>query len=104
MIRLSNVPNVIAKGTRATTLIMPRKAFHIQDTDPSIPAGSRLRRYRLRRSADAIQASARAVQHIHEIVGAAGIREAHSFQRHFRDVQVITQHGFTNMAKLESVG
>ncbi len=40
MIRLSNVPNVIAKGTRATTLIMPRKAFHIQDTDSSIPAGS----------------------------------------------------------------
>ncbi len=44
------------------------------------------------------------MQHIHEIVGASGIREAYSFQRHFRDVQVITQHGFTNMAKLKSVG
>jgi alkylation response protein AidB-like acyl-CoA dehydrogenase len=53
---------------------------------------------------NAIQASARAVRHIHEIVGASGIREAYSFQRHFRDVHVITQHGFTNMAKLESVG
>ena len=52
----------------------------------------------------AIQASARAVENVHEIVGASGIREAYRFQRHFRDVRVITQHGFTNTAKLESVG
>ena len=40
MIRLSNVPNVIARGTRATTAIIPRRTFHIQDTDPSSLAGS----------------------------------------------------------------
>lgn len=55
-------------------------------------------------STHAIQASARAVRTIHEIVGASGIREAYRFEKHFRDVHVITQHGFTNMTKLESVG
>jgi alkylation response protein AidB-like acyl-CoA dehydrogenase len=51
-----------------------------------------------------IQAAASSIRKIHEIVGASGIRNAYRFQRYFRDVHVITQHGFTNMAKLESVG
>ena len=55
-------------------------------------------------STNAIQVSARAVERVHEIVGASGIREEYRFQKHFRDVHVITQHGFTNMTKLESVG
>jgi len=52
----------------------------------------------------AIQSAAKAVDRVHEIVGASGIREEYRFARHFRDVHVITQHGFTNTAKLESVG
>ena len=52
----------------------------------------------------AIQSAASAVDRVHEIVGASGIREEYRFARHFRDVHVITQHGFTNTAKLESVG
>ena len=51
-----------------------------------------------------IVSAARTVEKVHEIVGASGIREAYRFQRHFRDVHVITQHRFTNTAKLESVG
>ena len=39
MIRLSNVPNVTAKGIRATIAIIPRRTSHIQDTDQSILAG-----------------------------------------------------------------
>ena len=55
-------------------------------------------------STNAVQASARAVERVHEIVGASGMREEYRFQKHFRDVHTITQHGFINMAKLESVG
>jgi alkylation response protein AidB-like acyl-CoA dehydrogenase len=47
---------------------------------------------------------AAAVDLIHEIVGASGIREEYAFSRHFRDIHVITQHGFINAAKLEPVG
>lgn len=47
---------------------------------------------------------AKAVSLIHDIAGASGIREEYAFERHFRDVHVITQHGFTNSGKLESVG
>lgn len=47
---------------------------------------------------------AKAVSLIQDISGASGIREEYSFERHFRDVHVITQHGFTNASKLESVG
>lgn len=47
---------------------------------------------------------AQAVSLIHEIAGASGIREEYTFAQHFRDVHVITQHGFLNSAKLESIG
>jgi len=47
---------------------------------------------------------AKAVSLIHEVAGASGIREEQPFERHFRDIHVITQHGFTNASKLESVG
>jgi alkylation response protein AidB-like acyl-CoA dehydrogenase len=52
----------------------------------------------------AILEAARAVDLIHAIVGASGIREEYPFSRHFRDIHVITQHGFTDASKLESVG
>lgn len=47
---------------------------------------------------------AKAVSLIHEIAGASGIREEYSFERHFRDIHVITQHGFLSASKLESIG
>ena len=47
---------------------------------------------------------AKAVDLIHEIAGASGIRQEYRFERYFRDIHVITQHGFTNAAKLEAVG
>jgi len=45
-----------------------------------------------------------AVSIVHELAGASGIREEYPFERHFRDIHVITQHGFTNSGKLESAG
>lgn len=47
---------------------------------------------------------AKAVSLVHEIAGASGIREEYEFERHFRDIHVITQHGFLSASKLESVG
>lgn len=47
---------------------------------------------------------AQAVSLIHEIAGASGIREEYPFERHFRDIHVITQHGFLSASKLESIG
>ena len=52
----------------------------------------------------AILESAEAVNLIHGIVGASGIREEYAFAKHFRDIHVITQHGFISASKLESVG
>lgn len=52
----------------------------------------------------AVLECAAAVDLIHETVGASGIREEYAFSRHFRDIHVITQHGFINAAKLEPVG
>jgi alkylation response protein AidB-like acyl-CoA dehydrogenase len=55
-------------------------------------------------STNAILESAEAVDLTHAIVGTSGFREEFAFSRHFRDVHVITQHGFINASKLESVG
>lgn len=48
--------------------------------------------------------AAAAVDIIHEIVGGSGIRDEYGFSRHFRDIHVISQHGFINSAKLQPVG
>jgi alkylation response protein AidB-like acyl-CoA dehydrogenase len=55
-------------------------------------------------STNAALESAQAVDYLHDIVGASGIREEYGFAKHFRDIHVITQHGFINAGKLESVG
>ncbi|MGX2041206.1 acyl-CoA dehydrogenase family protein [Methylocaldum sp. MU1018] len=52
----------------------------------------------------AVLESAAAVDIVHEIAGASGIREEYAFSKHFRDVHVITQHGFINAGKLQAVG
>jgi alkylation response protein AidB-like acyl-CoA dehydrogenase len=49
-------------------------------------------------------AAAEAVDLIHSLVGTAGIRNDQSFQRHFRDVHVITQHAFVSESRMEAVG
>lgn len=49
-------------------------------------------------------ASAEAVDHVHACVGASGIRNDQKFQRYFRDIHVITQHGFICESRLEAAG
>jgi len=49
-------------------------------------------------------AAAEAVDLIHSLVGTAGIRNDQAFQRHFRDVHVITQHAFVCESRMEAVG
>jgi alkylation response protein AidB-like acyl-CoA dehydrogenase len=51
-----------------------------------------------------VMASAEAVDLIHSIAGTSAIRNEQSFQRHFRDVHVITQHAFVCESRLEAVG
>jgi alkylation response protein AidB-like acyl-CoA dehydrogenase len=52
----------------------------------------------------AVLAAAEAVDLVHACAGSSGIRNEHRFQKHFRDVHVITQHAFVSAARLESVG
>ncbi len=52
----------------------------------------------------AVIAAAEAVDLVHACIGATGIRNEHQFQKHFRDVHVITQHAFVCASRLESVG
>jgi alkylation response protein AidB-like acyl-CoA dehydrogenase len=49
-------------------------------------------------------AAAEAVDLVHAAAGSSGIREERSFERHFRDVHVITQHAFFSASRYESVG
>lgn len=51
-----------------------------------------------------VMAAAEAVDLIHSIAGASAIRNDQSFQRHFRDSHVITQHAFVCESRLEAVG
>ncbi len=48
--------------------------------------------------------AAKAVDLVHTAVGTTGIRDEHRFQRYFRDVHTITQHGFISAARYESGG
>ncbi len=49
-------------------------------------------------------AAAEAVDLVHAAAGTSGIREEHRFERHFRDVHVITQHAYISASRYESVG
>jgi len=55
-------------------------------------------------STHAVLAAAEAVRLVHSCVGTAGIRNEGRFQKHFRDVHVITQHAFVSETRLEAVG
>jgi alkylation response protein AidB-like acyl-CoA dehydrogenase len=52
----------------------------------------------------AVVASAEAVDLVHAASGTSGIRNERRFQRHFRDVHTITQHGFISASRYESAG
>jgi alkylation response protein AidB-like acyl-CoA dehydrogenase len=48
--------------------------------------------------------SAKAVDLVHSVAGTSGIRQEHRFQRYFRDIHTITQHGFISASRYESGG
>jgi alkylation response protein AidB-like acyl-CoA dehydrogenase len=52
----------------------------------------------------AMEASAKAVRLVHTAAGASAIRLEHPFEKHFRDVHVLTQHAFASASRYESVG
>ncbi|MGI9221969.1 MAG: acyl-CoA dehydrogenase family protein [Woeseiaceae bacterium] len=52
----------------------------------------------------ATMASAEAVELIHSLVGSAGLRKDQPFERHLRDINVITQHAFVCESRLQTVG
>jgi len=49
-------------------------------------------------------AAVEAVDLVHAAAGSSGIREERGFERHFRDVHVVTQHAFFSPSRYESVG
>ena len=51
-----------------------------------------------------ILAASKAVDLVHAVAGGSGIRNEYRYQRYFRDVHTITQHGFTSASRYESVG
>ena len=55
-------------------------------------------------STHGIQAAAEAVDLVHKAAGTSSIRREKDFERHFRDVHVITQHAFTSESRFQSVG
>jgi indole-3-acetate monooxygenase len=53
---------------------------------------------------NAVTAATEAVDLIQAAAGTTGIREEQRFERHFRDVHTISQHGFISASRFESVG
>jgi alkylation response protein AidB-like acyl-CoA dehydrogenase len=53
---------------------------------------------------NAAAAAAETVDLVHAAAGSSGIRKEYRFERHFRDVHVITQHAYISAARYESVG
>lgn len=51
-----------------------------------------------------VMASAEAVDLIHSVASSAAIRMDKPFERHFRDIHVVTQHAYICEARLEAVG
>ena len=92
------------------TLAAARAFFHATYDDAWTAAESRGRldmnekaRCQLAGS-NVVVAAAEAVDLVHSCVGTAGIRAEQRFQKHFRDVHVITQHAFVCETRLEAVG
>jgi alkylation response protein AidB-like acyl-CoA dehydrogenase len=52
----------------------------------------------------AVTAAAEAVDLVQAAAGTTGIREEYCFERYFRDVHTISQHGFISASRFESVG
>ena len=52
----------------------------------------------------AVHSAAEAVELVHATAGTTAIREEQPFERHFRDIHVITQHAFSSAARFESAG
>jgi alkylation response protein AidB-like acyl-CoA dehydrogenase len=52
----------------------------------------------------AVKTAAEAVDLIHLAAGSSAIRNENRFQRHFRDIHVLTQHAFVSRSRLQSVG
>lgn len=51
-----------------------------------------------------VEAAAEAVDLVHSLAGTSGIRNDQPFQRHFRDIHVITQHAFVSASRFQAVG
>jgi indole-3-acetate monooxygenase len=52
----------------------------------------------------AASASMQVVDLVQSVVGTSGIRQTYRFERHFRDVHTIAQHGYISPSRYESVG
>jgi alkylation response protein AidB-like acyl-CoA dehydrogenase len=52
----------------------------------------------------AVRSAADAIELVHAAAGTSAIREEQPFERHFRDIHVITQHAFSSAARFESAG
>jgi alkylation response protein AidB-like acyl-CoA dehydrogenase len=55
-------------------------------------------------SSFAMQEAAHAVDLVHAAAGTSAIRLEQPFERHFRDIHVLTQHAFASAGRYESVG
>ena len=51
-----------------------------------------------------VAACAEAVDLVHEVAGGSAIRLEHEFERHHRDIHVLTQHAYKSSSRYEDVG
>jgi alkylation response protein AidB-like acyl-CoA dehydrogenase len=52
----------------------------------------------------AVEACAQAVDLVHEVAGGSAVRLEHGFERHHRDIHVLTSHAYKSSSRYEDVG
>lgn len=104
-------PTVQEKAARATALVNAGRAYLYDTLRAASEAVTRGGSLPLERKRDvllatvhAIRSAADAVVLVHEVAGTSAVRNQADFQRHFRDIHVITQHAFASTSRYESIG
>ncbi|WKB54990.1 acyl-CoA dehydrogenase family protein [Eleftheria terrae] len=108
---LHHRPVVQAQAARAEAWLGAGRAYlheAVREAWQAAQAGERLQlpqKVKLQlATTHAIRAAAEAVDLVHEAAGTTAIREEQPFERHFRDVHVVTQHAFGSTSRYESAG
>ncbi len=92
----------LVDASRAFVNAAMSEAFSEAETDGSYSEATKLRCQLA--ACFGVAACAEAVDLVHEVAGGSAIRLEHEFERHHRDIHVLTQHAYKSSSRYEDVG